>query len=63
MRNIEYNELNYLSHLISVGFLCTKESLEVPTTMMDIMGKIEIPKGNFLRTIGNPNFQLDITHS
>jgi len=57
----EDNNLNCLKQFISVGLLCTKESPEGRPTMMDIVSKLQSCRDIFVGTVGNPNFQSDIT--
>ena len=50
------------SHLISVGFLCTKESPEKWLTMINIVGQLQNIKETLLGIAGIPKFQSNITH-
>ena len=57
----EDKELNCINHLVTVGFLCTKESLEGRPTMIEILGMLQNIKETFLAANGIPKFQSDIT--
>jgi len=58
----EDKELKLLTQLVSVGLFCANESPEERPTMMDVVGALLSFRHTFLGTVGNPNFQLDITH-
>ena len=53
----EDKELNCINHLVTVGFLCTKESLEGRPTMIEILGMLQNIKETFLVANGIPKFQ------
>ena len=50
----EYMELSCVSHLVSLGSLCTKESLEGRPTMNDIVSMLQNIKDKYLEMIGIP---------
>ena len=52
----EYMELSCVSHLVSLGSLCTKESLEGRPTMNDIVSMLQNIKDKYLEMIGIPKF-------
>ena len=58
----EDKDLNFLSHLVMVGFVCTKEHTKGQPTMIEIVGILQNNKDNFFRVAIIPKFQLDITH-
>ena len=52
----EYMEINCVSHLVSLGFLCTKQSLEGQPTMNDNVSMLQNIRDKYLETIGIPKF-------
>ena len=58
----EDKDLNFLSHLLMVCFVCTKYYPKGKPTMIEIVGILQNNKDNFFRVEIIPKFQLDITH-
>jgi len=54
-------DLNCLSQSISMGFLCTRDSPEGRSTMMDIVGTLQSIRDVFLGIVGIPKYQSNFT--